>query len=62
MNILEILVGSAKALGLVVFIYFFYYRVVDYMYAAWFYRCQGKDVAVITPRFLPLFGSIFNIL
>ena len=34
----------------------------DYLHAAWFYSRQGKDVAIVTPRFMPVFGNLFNIL
>ena len=57
-----IITYTIQITGLWFGLYIFYYRVVDYLHAVWFYSRQGKDVAIITPRFMPIFGNLFNIL
>ena len=57
-----IILTSLKAIALIVFCYLFYWRVIDYLYAVWFYGRQGRDTAVISPGFLPFLGNLIPVL
>ena len=53
---------SLKGLCLITLCYLFYWRVIDYIHAVWFYGRQGRDVAALTPGHLPFIGNLINII
>ena len=56
-----LLVALLKALGVVLAIYIFYWRVIDYFAAVRFYGAQGEDVVKSGYGHVPIFGSIYLI-
>ena len=55
------LLPSLKVLGILLFLYIFYWRVIDYAHAVWFYGRQGKDVARLCPGHLPFIGNLIQV-
>ncbi len=49
---------TLKVIGILVFGWFFYWRVIDYAHAVSFYGRQGKDVCALVPGHLPFIGNV----
>ena len=58
----DVLFGSIKIVGCLLFSYLFYWRVIDYAHCVWFYGRQGRNVTALTPGHLPLIGNLFNVI
>ena len=60
--LLSLTLALIKAVALAAFLYIFYWKVIDYAHAVYFYKSQGDNVCKLGWLHLPLIGNAFLII